>query len=93
MDKQTARAHLKRLLQPFRDKTYADLELLVGFDVAQETIVQPDGTQFDCTVKVIWADWPAGHITVYGVAGKFPRTVAEAFIMSPERRITAEETR
>ena len=91
INRDNARANLKRFLLPFKVKTFAELELLLGSEVYQETVIEP-GAQYKCTVKVDWADYPAGHNTVYGIADNFPRTVSEAFTISPDNKITSEES-
>ena len=92
MNKENARATLKQLLQPLKTKTHAEFESLVGSEIHREDVTEPDGSQYQCKVRVCWADYPPGHITVYGLAGRFPRTVSEAFTISPENKITNEES-
>jgi len=73
MDKESARATLKRMLRPYREKTFEELKSLLDSGVRQEIVIEPDGVQYKCTLKVVWADWPDGHITVFGLAEEHPR--------------------
>lgn len=73
MEKESARATLKRMLRPYREKIFEELKSLLDSEVRQEIVTQPDGVQYKCTLKVVWADWPDGHIIVFGLAEEHPR--------------------
>lgn len=102
MNEQQLRAALKAAMKPYRDKPFAQLEGLM--DQSQEVFVAEGNGEIGCKIRVIWADFETGYITVYGTARERPNShlmrwfpflskrAVETFTVSPEDKIVDEES-
>ena len=87
MDSEEAREILRRHLETFGDRPYAELVALIGETQVAELTAQ-SGKSYQIEVEALWDSEPGGSVLVVGSIddGKwrafFPLT--QSFIMSPD---------
>jgi len=62
------------MMQPYREKTFEQLKRLLDANHTEEALTKADESDVKCTIEVIWADFQAGYITVFGRAKEHLKT-------------------
>jgi hypothetical protein len=94
MDDDEARSLIEKALQPYRSRSYSELEALVGVGPATGEIEGPSGFQYHFEIEVLWDARPRGNIRVIGAIDDMKwrsfNPVCADFIVAPDGSFVGE---